>query len=52
MDTSAIILVFLGLAVLVGGTLIAMVATHGAPDGFEDQEGFHLSDEPPVAGSK
>ena len=37
-----IILAAFGIAALVGGAVIALLATRSAPDGFEDQDGFHL----------
>jgi hypothetical protein len=46
--TVAIIIVLsLGFAALVGGAVIAVLASRRAPDGFEDQEGFHLGAIPP-----
>jgi flagellar basal body-associated protein FliL len=47
-----IIMVLLGIAALVGGTVIALLASRNAPDGFEDQEGFHLGRLPPAAPRK
>jgi hypothetical protein len=43
-----IVLLVLGTAALVGGIVIALLASRNAPDGFEDQEGFHLGRVPPV----
>ena len=43
-----IVLILLGLAALAGGIVIALLASRSAPDGFEDQEGFHLGRVPPV----
>lgn len=36
-------LLALGLVALASGALIAMFATHCAPEGFEDAAGCHLS---------
>jgi hypothetical protein len=36
------IMVLLGFAAIVGGALIALFASRRAPDGFEDQDGFHV----------
>ena len=43
-----IVLLMLGTAALVGGIVIALLASRSAPDGFEDKEGFHLGRVPPV----
>ena len=43
-----IVLVLVGTAALVGGIVIALLASRSAPDGFEDQEGFHLGRVPPI----
>lgn len=46
---TAILIVALGLVsvTLAGGALIAMIASRKAPDGFEDDEGFHVGRMPP-----
>jgi hypothetical protein len=41
-----IIMVVLGIAAVVGGAVIALLASRSAPDGFEDREGFHLGGVP------
>jgi hypothetical protein len=46
-SVAILIMVFLGFAALVGGAVIALLASRSAPDGFEDQEGFHLGGVPP-----
>jgi hypothetical protein len=44
MDTAiVVVLVVLGLIILIGG-VIAFFAVRKAPDGFEDEEGFHGTD--------
>jgi len=45
-------MVLIGIAALVGGAVIALLASRSAPDGFEDQEGFHLGRLPPKARPK
>lgn len=47
-----IILVVLGIAMLVGGAVIALLATRRAPEGFEDQEGFHARTSPRLVRSR
>ena len=42
-----IVLILLGAAALIGGIVIALLASRRAPDGFEDHEGFHLGRVPP-----
>lgn len=37
-----IIMALFGILTLVGGGVIALLASRRAPDGFEDQEGFHM----------
>jgi hypothetical protein len=39
-------------AALVGGGVIAFLASRSAPDGFEDHEGFHVGRTPPGLRSK
>ena len=41
-----LLFVLVGLGTFVGGVVLALVALRGAPDGFEDQEGFHAGSEP------
>jgi hypothetical protein len=43
------IVVLLGIAAMAGGALIALFASRRAPDGFEDQDGFHVGRLPPAA---
>jgi hypothetical protein len=43
-----IIMALLGIVALIGGTLLALLASRNAPDGFEDKEGFHLGRLPPA----
>ncbi|MGH7944212.1 MAG: hypothetical protein ACREH8_07060 [Opitutaceae bacterium] len=40
-----VVLVALGLVVLIGG-VVAFFALRKAPDGFEDDEGFHPTNKP------
>jgi hypothetical protein len=40
------ILVLLGIAALAGGATIVLFASRRAPDGFEDQDGFHVGQLP------
>jgi hypothetical protein len=47
-----IIVVLLGIAAMVGGALIALFASRRAPDGFEDQDGFHVGRLPPATRDK
>ena len=47
-----IVIVLLGIAALIGGAVIALLASRSAPDGFEDQEGFHLGRVPPSSRPK
>lgn len=46
---TAIIITVLGLlsVTLAGGAIIAVLASRKAPDGFEDDEGFHVGRVPP-----
>jgi hypothetical protein len=44
-----IVMVLIGVAALVGGLVIALLASRSAPDGFEDQEGFHVGRVPPAS---
>jgi hypothetical protein len=48
----AIIMVILVVVALVGGGVIAFLASRNAPDGFEDGEGFHVGGVPPLAPPK
>ena len=51
--TAATIIMFLlGIAATAGGLLIALFASHRAPDGFEDQDGFHVGRLPPATRDK
>jgi hypothetical protein len=47
-----IIMALLGIVALIGGTLLALLASRNAPDGFEDKEGFHLGPLPPASPPK
>jgi hypothetical protein len=47
-----IIMALLGIVALIGGTLLALLASRNAPDGFEDKEGFHLGPPPPASPPK
>jgi hypothetical protein len=47
-----IIMVLLGIAGLIGGGIIVLVASRRAPNGFEDQEGFHVGEVPPSSREK
>jgi hypothetical protein len=39
-------MLLLGIIALVGGGIIALLASHHAPDGFEDEDGFHVERAP------
>ena len=43
-----IVMVLIGVAALLGGLVIVLLASKSAPDGFEDQEGFHHGRVPPA----
>jgi hypothetical protein len=47
-----IVVVLLGIAALIGGAVIALLASRSAPDGFEDHEGFHVGRVPPSSRPK
>ena len=51
-SAAIIIIILLGIAALAGGAVIAIMASRKAPDGFEDQDGFHLVRVPPAARHK
>ena len=46
------IMVLLGIVAITGGALIALFASRRAPDGFEDQDGFHIGRLPPATRDK
>lgn len=40
--TALLIMAFIAIAAIVVGVVIALVASRKAPDGYEDQSGFHV----------
>ena len=51
-NVALFLLVLVGVGAFVGGVVLALLAMRGAPDGFEDQEGFHSGAKPPATRSK
>ena len=49
---SVFLFVVLGVGTVVGGVVLTLIALRGAPDGFEDQEGFHAASNPEARGPR
>jgi hypothetical protein len=48
-NLAQVLLLFFGATAFIGGIVLALLGARGAPDGFEDQEGFHVGRTPDAA---